>query len=102
MQHEPIAPDQDAPLNLRMQRAPFTTRRRGLPMTPILGLLAPLGLLWMAARRPRSYYSAVMLAASGLAVLASGVLAERARCTREAALDDQLEQSFPASDPPSR
>jgi hypothetical protein len=70
---------------------------------PLLGLLVPAALLLSVfGRRNRfSVPAAAALAGGAIAAIVTAVLSNRRRCAREAAIDDRIEQSFPASDPAS-
>jgi hypothetical protein len=67
----------------------------------LLGLIVPAALLLSAfGRRNRFTIPATAaLAGGGIAAIVTAVLSNRRRCAREAAIDDRIEQSFPASDP---
>lgn len=88
-------------LNLTMYRAPAA---RTMPWTcsgqQLLRTVVPLGMAILAWRR-RTPSTWLLLAASGLAALTTRTFSTRRRFAREAALDDQIEQSFPASDAPA-
>jgi hypothetical protein len=102
----PVAVE-DAPLNLRIRRVPYTKVERTTPIPSkqtlqLLGLLVPGALLLAACRRGGRYAvpAAAALAAGGLATLMRAV-ADRRHCAREALIDQSIEQTFPASDPPA-
>lgn len=94
-----------APLNLTVLRAGKAKGRRASSMQPLplLGLVVPAALLLSAfGRRKRfGFPAAVALASGAIAAVAVAVLSNRRRCVREAAIDERIEQSFPASDPAS-
>jgi len=53
-------------------------------------------------RRPwLAFPAAAALAASGVVLLRTQRIAKRRKAAREAALDEQVAASFPASDPPA-
>ena len=100
-----VVVEPEAPLNLTMRRASQTTARRASSMQPLewLGMIIP-GLLLLSAfgRRNRFRVPVVAALATGaLTAVVTAVLSNRRRCAREAAIDDRIEQSFPASDPAS-
>ena len=72
-----------------------------MPPLPWLGLIVPAALLLsMFGRRNRfSVPAAAALTAGSIAAVVTAVLSQRRRCASEAAIDDRIEQSFPASDP---
>jgi hypothetical protein len=94
-----------APLNLSVRRGAQTKARRVASIEPLqlLGLIVPAALLLSAfGRRNRfSVPAAAALAAGTITAVVTAVLSNRRRCAREAAIDDRIEQSFPASDPAS-
>jgi hypothetical protein len=94
-----------APLNLTVRRAGQIRARRAFSMQPLpmLGLMASAALLLSAfGRRHRfSVPAAAALAAGAISAVVTAVVSNRRRCASEAALDDRIEQSFPASDPAS-
>ena len=74
-----------------------------MPPMQLLGLVVPAALLLSAfGRRHRfSVPAAAALAGGAIAAILTGMVSNRRRCAREAAIDDRIEQSFPASDPAS-
>jgi uncharacterized membrane protein YfcA len=66
-------------------------------------LIVPAALLLSAfGRRNRfSVPAAAALTTGAIAAVVTAVISNRRRCAREAAIDDRIEQSFPASDPAS-
>ena len=97
--------DDEAPLNLTVRRAHFarTNRTPSRQTMGLLGLIVP-GVLLLAALRPRGRFAvpaAAALAAGSMAALATMIVGRRRRSAREAVIDARIEQSFPASDPPS-
>ena len=94
---------QEIPLNLRVHRGPFAkpNRTRSRQTFTALGLLAS-GALVVAAGRRRGRYvtpAVASLAMGGLAALATAILSKRRHHARDAAIDERIEQTFPASDP---
>lgn len=69
----------------------------------LLSLVVPSVLLLAAFRRHGRFAvpAAAALATGSLAALATAIIGQRRRRAHEAAIDDRIEQSFPASDPPS-
>jgi hypothetical protein len=70
---------------------------------PLLGLVVPAALLLSTFGRRKRFGvpAAVALASGAMAAVAMAVLSNSRRCAREAAIDERIEQSFPASDPAS-
>jgi hypothetical protein len=94
------------PLNLRVFRAPVAKAEPRGPRQAIqlLGLVTS-GVLLLAASRRRGRFvipAAAALATGSIAALATIIVARRRRTAREARIDERIEQSFPASDPPAR
>jgi hypothetical protein len=75
----------------------------GRQTVQLWGLLASsLLLLAVSRRRGRFVVPAVLSLATGsLAALAATIVARRRHCAEEAVIDERIEQSFPASDPPA-
>ena len=96
---------EEIPLNLRVHRAPRATpnHRRGRQTFKALGLIASGALVVAAARRRGRFVTPVVasLATGGLAALATALIARRRHHARDAVIDERIEQTFPASDPPS-
>lgn len=69
----------------------------------LLGLIVPAALLLSVfGRRNRfSIPAAAVLATGAITAVVTAMVSNRRRCAREAAIDDRIEQSFPASDPAS-
>ena len=100
----PVALEDEAPLNLRIRRAEFGKPNRFQTVRPIplLEFVLPGALLWTACRRSRlAVPAAAALVGGSLAALISAIVNHRRHSAREAVIDAQIEQSFPASDPPS-
>lgn len=100
----PVAVEDEVPLNLRVRRAEFVRvdRAPGKQTVQLVGLLLS-SLVLMAISRRRGRFAvpaAVSLATGSLAALAATIVARRRHCVREAVIDERIEQSFPASDPP--
>jgi hypothetical protein len=98
-----VATEDQVPLNLKVRRVEFANadRRRSHETVQALGLIVS-GLLLLAASKRRGRYvipAATALATGSLAALASAIITRRRRSAREARIDEQIEQSFPASDP---
>jgi hypothetical protein len=94
--------DGSAPPNLRIVRARDSrmTSRRLYRAARICVMVGQAGLVAFAMRkRLRGPFPVACLTASGLAILALTYLSNRRHSSREAALDAEIEQSFPASDP---
>jgi hypothetical protein len=70
------------------------------PMS-MLGLIASAALLLsvFGKRHRFSVPAAAALATGAISAVVTAVVSNRRRCAREAAIDDRIEQSFPASDP---
>lgn len=99
-----VAREDEAPLNLKIHRAEFGKRNRPQPVRPVplLEFMLPGALLWTACRRSRfAVPAAAALAGGSLAALIATIVSRRRHSAREAVIDAQIEQSFPASDPPS-
>ena len=96
----------EAPLNLTVRRGSQTRARRASSMQPLpwLSLIVPAALLLSAfGRRNRFRVPVVAAIATGaITAVATAVISNRRRRAREAVIDERIEQSFPASDPPSR
>jgi hypothetical protein len=101
----PVAIEDEVPLNLRVRRAQFVRvdRAPARHTAQLLGLLvSTLALLAVSKRQGRFVVpAAVSLATGSLVALAATIVARRRHCAREAVIDERIEQSFPASDPPS-
>jgi hypothetical protein len=101
----PVAVEDEIPLNLRVRRAQSVrvNRIRGRSTAQLVGLLvSSLVLIAISKRRGRfAVPAAVSLATGSLAALAATIVARRRHCAREAVIDERIEQSFPASDPPA-
>jgi hypothetical protein len=101
----PVAVEDEVPLNLRVRRAQFARvdRNAGKQTAQLLCLLgSSLLLLALVKRRGRfAVPAAVSLATGSLAALAATIVGRRRHCAREAVIDERIEQSFPASDPPA-
>jgi hypothetical protein len=100
----PVTAPDEVPLNLRLQRAPFTKVDR-TPSKQTLGLLGLIvsGILLLLASKRRGRYvipAAASLASGSLAALATLVISRRRHAARDAAIDERVKQSFPASDAP--
>jgi len=69
----------------------------------LLGLLVPGALLLAACRRGGRFAlpAAVGLATGSIAALASAIVSSRRQRVREDVIDERLEDTFPASDPPA-
>jgi hypothetical protein len=69
----------------------------------LLGLVVPAALLLSAFGRRNRFRgpAAAALAVGAISAVVTAVVSHRRRCAREAAIDERLEQSFPASDPVS-
>ena len=95
----------EVPLNLSVRRASRPKARPLSSMQPLqlLGLIVPAALMLSAfGRRNRFTVPATAaLAAGAISAVVTAVVSNRRRCAREAAIDDRIEQSFPASDPAS-
>jgi hypothetical protein len=99
-----IAVEGKVPLNLRVLRTPVAkgTRTPSSHTIQLLGLFSS-GVLLLAASKRRGRFvipAAAALASGSIAALAA-IVARRRRCAREAKIDERIEQSFPASDPPA-
>jgi hypothetical protein len=69
----------------------------------LLGFIVP-GVLLLAAFGRRNRFrvpAAAALAVGTISAVVTAVVSQRRRCAQEAAIDDRIEQSFPASDPAS-
>jgi hypothetical protein len=105
-EHSTIA-EPEAPLNLTVRRTARPSSRRAPSRQslslPRLGWIIPAALLLSAlGRRKRfSIPAAAVLAAGALGAVVAAALTNRQRSAREAAIDERIEQSFPASDPAS-
>jgi hypothetical protein len=101
----PVAVEDEVPLNLRVRRAQFVKvdRTPGRQTVQLWGLLgSSLLLLVLSKRRGRfAVPAAVSLATGSLAALAAAIVGRRRHRAREAVIDERIEQSFPASDPPA-
>ena len=95
----------ETPLNLTVRRAlPGSARR--LPVlqpSQLLGFIVPAVLLLSAFGRPTRFRvpAAAALAVGAISAVVTAVISNRRRCAQEAAIDERIEQSFPASDPAS-
>jgi hypothetical protein len=92
-----------APLNLTVPRASQTKSRRFLSKQSLqwLGVIAP-GAVLLSTLKQRSRLrkpAAAALAAGSIAAAVSAAVGRRRRRAREAAIDERVAQSFPASDP---
>jgi hypothetical protein len=100
----PVAVEDQIPLNLRVRRTQVVRvdRTRTRPTAQLVGLLvSSLVLLAISKKRGRFVVpAAVSLATGSLAAMAATMVARRRHCAREAVIDERIEQSFPASDPP--
>jgi hypothetical protein len=101
----PVAVADEVPLNLRMRRAPFARvdRTPSKQTLQLAGVLASGALLLASTRRGGRFgmAAAVALGTGSIAALIATIAARRRHCVRDAAIDEQVEQSFPASDPPA-
>jgi hypothetical protein len=101
----PTAFEDKVPLNLRLQRAPSvkTHRTPSKQTFQLVGLLVSGVLLLAVSRRGGRFAvpAAISLAAGSVAAVAAALVAKRRHGARDAAIDRQVEQSFPASDPPA-
>jgi hypothetical protein len=102
----PVAVE-NAPLNLRLRRVPYTKVRRMQPLPSketlqLLGLLVPGALLLAACRRGGRFAvpAAVGLATGSIFALAKAIIANRKQA-QDDVIDERLEETFPASDPPA-
>lgn len=70
---------------------------------PLLGLIVPAALLLSVFGRRKRYGVPAMaaLATGAITAVITAIVSDRRRCAREAAIDERIEQSFPASDPAS-
>jgi hypothetical protein len=98
-----VTVEEKVPLNLRVRRVEFAKvdRRPSRETVQLLGLVVS-GVLLLAASRRRGRYvmpATAALVTGSLAALANYIICHRRRCADEARLDEQIEQSFPASDP---
>ena len=103
----PVAVE-NAPLNLRLHRVPYTKVRRMQPVPSketlqLLGLLVPGALLLAACRRGGRFAlpAAVGLATGSIAALATAIITGRKQNVHDAFVDERLKETFPASDPPA-
>jgi hypothetical protein len=94
-----------APLNLTVHRAARAraNRRSAMQPLPLLGLIVPAALLLSVFGRRKRYSVPAMaaLATGAITAVITAIVSDRRRCAREAAIDERIEQSFPASDPAS-
>ena len=94
-----------APLNLTVHRAARSraNRRSAMQPLPLLGLIVPAALLLSVFGRRKRYSVPAMaaLATGAITAVITAIVSDRRRCAREAAIDERIEQSFPASDPAS-
>ena len=100
----PVAVLDEVPLNLRLHRVPSVKQNR-TPSTQsfqLLGLIVSGVLLLLASRRRGRLVvpAAAALATGSLAALAVAIASRRRYEAREAAIDERVMQSFPASDAP--
>ena len=70
---------------------------------PLLGLIVPAALLLSVFGRRKRYSVPAMaaLATGAITAVITAIVSDRRRCAREAAIDERIEQSYPASDPAS-
>ena len=101
----PVAVQDEVPLNLRLHRAPSVNvnRTASTQTFQLLGLIVSGVLLLLASKRRGRYVipAAASLATGSLAALATTIVSRRRHAAREAVIDEQVRQSFPASDAPS-
>jgi len=90
-----------APLNLTVSRVQPTRARRTSSALQWLRLIVPGVMLFSTLTRRTRLGApvAAALAAGSFAAAVTAMVNRRRREAREAALDERLEQSFPASDP---
>jgi hypothetical protein len=101
----PVTVQDEVPLNLRLHRSPsrYVNRTPSTQTFQLLGLLVS-GLVLLLASKRRGRYvvpAAASLAAGSLAALATNIVSRRRHAVREAFIDEQVRQSFPASDAPA-
>jgi hypothetical protein len=100
-----IAVEDEIPLNLRLHRSPTATVSRvpSKQTFQLLGLIVSGVLLLLASKRRGRYVipAAASLATGSLAALGTAIVSRRRHAAREAVIDEQVRQSFPASDAPS-
>ena len=100
-----IAMEDEVPLNLKVRRVEFAAvdRRRSQERVQTLALIVSAVLLLAASKRRGRYVipAAAALATGSLAALASAIITRRRQSARDAQIDERIEQSFPASDPPA-
>ena len=100
----PVAILDEVPLNLRLHRGPSVKPKRTLSTQSfqLLGLIGSGVLLLLASKRRGRYVvpAAASLATGSLAALAAAIVSRRRYAAREAAIDERVMQSFPASDAP--
>ena len=100
-----VSAEDRVPLNLKVRRGEFATvdHRPSRQTIEALGLIVS-GVLLLAASKRRGRYmvpTAAALATGSLAALTTAIIRRRRQSAREARIDERVEQSFPASDPPA-